>query len=89
VIYDITAPPGEAPYVEVVTQHLYPDMLHLPTARRFTDGLAGRWAKRVHRLKEAMASDASGKGQLLPYRGALPVGWLVIHVGRTARLTLP
>ena len=38
VIYGVTEPPGQAPYVKAVTQHLYPAMNQLPPARRFTDG---------------------------------------------------
>ena len=76
VIYGLTEPPGEAPYVKAVTQHLYPDMAHLPPARRFTDGwsVVGQneftvWETLAPNafLHACLAPESPRKGRLLPY----------------------
>lgn len=78
VIYGITDPPGAAPYVKVVTQHLYPDLMHLPPARRFTDGwsIVGQneftvWETMAPNcfLHACLAPEKPRKGRLLPYPG--------------------
>ncbi len=84
VIYGITEPPGAAPYVKVVTQHLYPDMSHLAPSRRFTDGwsVVGQneftvWETMAPNafLHACLAPEMAHKGRLLPYSGVrLPGG---------------
>ena len=78
VIYGITDPPGAAPYVKAVTQHVYPDMARLPAARRFTDGwsVIGQneftvWETMAPNafLHACLAPEAPRKGRLLPYSG--------------------
>lgn len=85
VIYGITDPPGAAPYVKVVTQHLHPDMAHLPPARRFTDGWSvvaqnefTVWETLAPNafLHACLAPDTPRQGRLLPYSGVrLPGGY--------------
>lgn len=85
VIYGITEPPGAAPYVKVVTQHLHPGMAHLPPARRFTDGWSvveqnefTVWETMAPNafLHACLAPDAPRQGRLFPYSGGrLPGGY--------------
>jgi endoglucanase len=85
VIYGVTEPPGAAPYIRAVTQHLYPAMAQLPPARRFTDGWSvveqnefTVWETLAPNafLHACLAPDSPRKGRLLPYAGVcLPGGY--------------
>jgi endoglucanase len=89
VIYGITDPPGMAPYVRVVTQHLHPAMEQRPPARRFTDGWSvvaqnefTVWETLAPNtfLHACLAPASPRKGRLLPYSGVrLPGGYPALN----------